>query len=120
MKDVVLVMGASVNTERYSNKAIKLLRKNQKNVVAFGLNEGIIDDVEIFNKLIKYDDIHTVSLYLSPKNQPSYYNYILSLEPKRVIFNPGTENADFSKILNEKNIKVEENYTLVMLNFGIF
>jgi hypothetical protein len=60
--------------------------------------------------------IHPVTLYLNPKRQVAFYNYIVSLKPKRVLFNPGTENLEFYTILNKNNIEYEEVCTLVLLS----
>ncbi len=113
-----LVLGASLKEIRYSNKAIKKLVANDIETVAFGLRKGIVDGIEIDTKLKRYKDIHTVTLYLNPKNQKEFYAYILSLKPKRVIFNPGTENEDFMEILKDNNISYEIACTLVLLSIG--
>lgn len=115
-----LVVGASPKEERYSNRAVKLLSKNSYDVYAFGLREGKIDTIDIFTEWPKTNDIHTVSMYVGPQNQDTYYNLILNLKPQRVIFNPGTENEVFSQMLNSEGIEVVEHCTLVMLNQGIF
>ncbi len=115
-----LVVGASPKEERYSNRAVKLLSKNSYDVYAFGLREGKIDTIDIFTEWPKTNDIHTVSLYVGPQNQDTYYHLILNLKPQRVIFNPGTENEVFSQMLNSEGIEVVEHCTLVMLNQGIF
>ncbi len=115
-----LVVGASENELRYSNRAIKLLRRYDKKVYAFGLREGKVLDVDI-NVEWPYDkDIHTVTLYIGPKHQSSIYDKVVAINPKRVIFNPGTENSEFENILKEKSIEVIENCTLVMLNSGLY
>lgn len=111
-----LVFGASLKSNRYSNLAIRKLVKYNKDVVAFGLKTGEVEGVHIEDELKMYDDIHTVTLYLSPPRQVEYYDYIVSLEPKRVIFNPGTENPQFYNILKQNNIGVEVACTLVMLS----
>ncbi len=116
-----LVLGASPKPERYSNKAVRLLRKFGHPVVAVGLRDAVIEDVPITRpEEVKEKDIHTVTLYLSPENQKAYYDFILSLQPKRVIFNPGTENPELKKLLEEKGIETVENCTLVMLRSGLF
>lgn len=120
MKDKVLVLGASSNAERFSNKAIALLKKNGKIVRAIGARDGHAHDVEIHKKADHYGDIDTVSMYLAPKNQHDYYDYIISLEPRRVIFNPGTENEEFAQRLRNSDIEVVEDCTLVMLNSKTF
>lgn len=116
MNKKTLVLGASLKPNRYSNYAIQRLVANHHDVVAFGLKKGMVSGVEIDKDLLPYEDIDTVTLYLNPKRQETYYNYIISLKPKRVIFNPGTENAEFYKILKEKNIAFEAACTLVLLS----
>ena len=111
-----LVLGASLNSERYSHKAILMLRKANIPVVAFGLKKGVVSDIEIETCLKSYKKIHTVTLYLNPKRQEAYMEYILGLNPKRVIFNPGTENPDFYKLLERYNIQYEIACTLVLLS----
>lgn len=111
-----LVLGASLNPERYSYKAILMLRKAKIPVVAFGLKHGVVGDVEIDTNLKLYTSIHTITLYLNPKRQLDYMEYILNLNPKRVIFNPGTENPAFFKLLERQNIAYEIACTLVLLS----
>ena len=116
----VLVLGASMNEDRYSNRAIKKLMAHGFEVVALGNKEGEVDGVEIKKELYPFENIHTITLYLNPQNQKAYYDYILSLKPKRVIFNPGTENAELQELLKQNNIEFEEACTLVMLGMGVF
>ncbi len=104
-----------MKSHRFSHKAVNKLVAKGHEVVAFGLKEGEINGVTIDTELVQYKDIHTVTLYLNPTVQPEYYDYILSLQPKRVIFNPGTENSEFCTTLHEKDIKCEVACTLVML-----
>ena len=115
MKNYTLVFGASLKEDRYSNRVIKKLRENKQEVVAFGLREGIVSNVTIATELINYEHIDTVSLYLSPKRQEAYYKYIISLKPRRVLFNPGTENNTFVKLLEENNIESDVECSLVLL-----
>lgn len=116
MNKKTLVLGASLKPNRYSNYAIQRLVANKHDVVAFGLKKGIVSGVEIDTDLLPYEDIDTVTLYLNPKRQEAYYDYVVSLNPKRVIFNPGTENSEFYKILEENNIGFEAACTLVLLS----
>jgi predicted CoA-binding protein len=115
MKKKTLVFGASLKPERYSNIAINRLRDYNHEVKAFGLRQGEVAGVTIDTDLLQYKAIDTVTLYLNPKRQEAYYDYIMSLKPNRVIFNPGTENPDFYKLLNEKHIEYEVACTLVLL-----
>ena len=116
MKNVTLVIGASTNPNRYSNIAIKRLIDKELEVVALGLRKGKVFNVIIDDEKKEYKNIDTVTLYLNPKRQEEYYNYIISLSPRRVIFNPGTENITFVKLLEENNIGSEIACTLVLLS----
>ncbi|MFY0603472.1 MAG: CoA-binding protein [Flavobacteriaceae bacterium] len=118
MKNTTLVMGASLKEERYSNMAIKRLRAKKIEVVAFGLKRGIVSDVTIDIDNIDYENIDTVTLYLNPIRQKEYYTYILHLKPRRVIFNPGTENHEFQKLLMANGIIAEVACTLVLLSIN--
>ncbi len=111
-----LVFGASLKFNRYSNRAIRKLIENKQQTVAFGLQNGEVAGVFIDTILKDYNDIDTVTLYMNPKRQAEFYDYIVSLHPKRVIFNPGTENPTFYKILEKNSIKVEVACTLVLLS----
>ena len=116
MKKKTVVLGASQNEERYSNMAVKKLVAHKHPVTAIGNKVGIINDTKIIKDHPLISDVDTVTLYLNPENQKPYYDYILSLHPKRIIFNPGTENEDLEKIANEKGIKTMEACTLVLLS----
>nr|WP_299345231.1 CoA-binding protein [Allomuricauda sp.] len=116
--DKTLVFGASPNPSRYSNIAISRLVENGIETEAFGVRSGTVSGIEIKNKLNEFQNIDTVTLYLNPKRQEEYYDYILALKPKRVIFNPGTENPEFGTILNDNGIEVENACTLVLLATG--
>lgn len=117
MTKKTLVLGASLKPERYSNIAINMLREYNYEVVAFGLRKGMVCNVEIITDLKHQSihNIHTVTLYLNAKRQASYYDFILSLKPERVIFNPGTFNEEFILLLKKNNISVEIACTLVLL-----
>jgi predicted CoA-binding protein len=110
-----LVIGASTNKERYSYKAIHSLVDKSHQVVAIGAKKGMAFDIPIETEKADFHAIDTVTLYLNPKAQQDYYDYILSLKPRRVIFNPGTENPELYKILEANNIKYEVACTLVLL-----
>lgn len=113
-----LVIGASENSERYSNKAIKLLVSLGYEVVAIGAKPGTASGIKFEKEMVPYENIDTVTLYINPKIQEPFYNYIISLMPKRVLFNPGTENAIFEKLLKDNNIETMQACTLVLLNTG--
>jgi predicted CoA-binding protein len=115
-----LVLGASSDTNRYSNMAVKKLKSYGHEVIAIGKKEDMIDDTKIVSQQPMIDNIHTVTLYLNPSNQKPYYDYILNLHPKRIIFNPGTENQEFEELIKSKNIEAIEACTLVMLSTGIY
>lgn len=116
MKKKTLVIGASLNPSRYSHLAINRLVRSEQPTVAIGLKKGSVNGVTIETEKLPFEDIDTVTLYLNAKRQAEYYDYILSLKPKRVIFNPGTENPEFYQILRENNIEFENSCTLVLLS----
>jgi predicted CoA-binding protein len=120
MAQKVLVIGASLKAERYSNIAINMLVDYGHELVALGLREGDVSGVVIQNNKINFEGIDTVTLYLNPVNQEEYKSYIIGLKPRRVIFNPGTENQSFWKTLQEKGIHVEVACTLVLLRTNQF
>jgi len=111
-----LVVGASLNPDRYSFKAINALRLAGHTVVAFGLKEGIVADVNIQKEWQFTADIDTVTMYVNPQRQVEFYNKIIALNPKRVIFNPGTENSEFEALLSMNKIETEQACTLVLLS----
>ncbi|MEN3322564.1 CoA-binding protein [Mariniflexile soesokkakense] len=116
MSKKTLVLGASLNPSRYSNFVIQKLVNNHIETVAFGRRAGVVAGVTINTELWPFENIHTVTLYLNAKNQKGYYDYIISLKPKRIIFNPGTENPEFYNILRQNNIPFEKACTLVLLS----
>jgi len=118
MSKKTLVIGASENPERYSNKAIMALRSHQHEVIALAKREGQVNDVSIQTTFPATEQVHTVTLYLGPRHQTEYYNAIIKLNPERVIFNPGTENPEFAAQLSASGIKAEEACTLVLLSIG--
>ena len=118
MKKTTLVLGASLKEYRYSNICVRTLVSASFPVVAIGLREGKIDHVNVMTGVPELQDIHTVTLYLKPENQNSWYDYILKLNPARVIFNPETENETFREMLNKAGIEVVEDCTLMMVQGG--
>lgn len=117
-KKKTLIIGASTNPERYAYKAAHRLRDAGHPIVNIGLREGEVAGEPIRPPGTKSEGIHTITLYVGPKNQSSYYPYILETQPKRVIFNPGTENQELMDLLSEKGIEPVIACTLVMLSTG--
>ncbi len=115
MSKKTLVFGASLKESRYSYKAIERLTNHNYDVVAFGLRKGTVFNVKIDTELKEYQSIDTISLYINPLRQKRYYDYLIRLQPKRILFNPGTENPEFYKLLKANNIFYEEACTLVLL-----
>jgi predicted CoA-binding protein len=113
-----LVIGATPDASRYAYIATKMLGDYDHKVVPFGIKKGAINGHIILNEPPQDLDFDTVTLYLGPQNQPQYYDYIIGLDPKRVIFNPGTENPEFEQMLTDKGIEPVEACTLVMLRTG--
>lgn len=116
----ILVIGASTNPARYSFLAVHSLRRHNYKVVALAKREGKVADIIIQTDTGKIGDIHTVTLYIGPERQPEYYEFLIQLNPKRVIFNPGTENSELAELLENNGIETLEACTLVMLNTGQF
>jgi predicted CoA-binding protein len=113
-----LVLGASPNHSRYSNKAVRSLLKRDYEVVPVGTKSGEIKELGILTGKPDVADVDTVLLYLSPNRQPEYYDYVVGLKPRRVIFNPGTHNQEFIDLLEENGIDAVEDCALIMLNAG--
>lgn len=120
IKKKTLVLGGSLKPARFSHRAIHMLVDYGYPVVSVGLREGQVAGVNIQKGFPVFKDIDTVTLYVGPKNQPVFYDYILRLNPKRIIFNPGTENKELESIATEKNIKTINYCTLIMLSEGSF
>lgn len=113
-----LILGASSNPARYSYLALNRLRNAGHKVEAIGKKEETVADVQIHKDPFPVTDIDTVTLYLNPQNQKPYYDYILSLRPKRIIFNPGTENETLEQLAQQNNIPTLHACTLVLLATG--
>jgi Predicted CoA-binding protein len=113
-----LVLGASQNPARYSYLAINKLRSHQHPVIAIGRKKGKVLDVEIDTEKKPMDTVDTVTLYLNSTHQKEYYDYILSLQPKRIIFNPGAENDELYNLAKTNGIQPMEACTLVLLSTG--
>ena len=115
-KKRTLVLGASDNPSRYSYLAIKRLRSHGHPVAAIGKKHTMVNDVTIDTEKKELENIHTVTLYLNPLRQKEYYNYILSLKPQRIIFNPGAENDELFDLATKNGISPIEACTLVLLS----
>jgi uncharacterized protein len=120
MSKKTMIIGASDNPERYACKAANALMSHNHPVVLLGRRSGNINGTEIINQRPAFTDIDTVTLYINPEIQKDWYAYIFDLNPKRVIFNPGTENAEFETLLRTKNIEATEACTLVLLSIGAY
>lgn len=121
MEKTTLVLGASPNPERYSYLAVERLRAHGRKVVALGARSGNIAGVPILtDPALVEKPIDTVTLYLGPDNQVKFFDFIIDLSPRRVVFNPGAENPVFERMLVERGIVVQRACTLVMLSAGTY
>ncbi len=118
MSKKTLVLGASPTPVRYSYKVVRRLVSNGHEVVAIGKFNGDIDSVPIQTEMVEIPDLHTVTIYLNPENQEPYIDYILDLNPQRIIFNPGSYNPKLEKLAKMAEIDVLEDCTLVMIETG--
>ncbi|MBP9068526.1 MAG: CoA-binding protein [Bacteroidia bacterium] len=117
MKPTVII-GASSNPERYSYKATMSLKAHGHKVYPVGVKHGDIEGEKILTNKPVPSDVDTVTVYLSAKNQKDWYEYILSLKPKRIIFNPGAENPELVEKAKTLGIESIEACTLVLLSIG--
>ena len=113
-----LILGASDNPSRYSYLAINALQSKGHHITAIGKRKGKVGIIEIETEKKEIEDLDTVTLYLNPDNQKQYYDYILSLHPKRIIFNPGAENQELMSLADKEGIQTQEACTLVLLSTG--
>lgn len=117
MKKTV-VLGASPNPSRYSNRAVKRLTSNGFEAVPIGIRKGEIEGISIVTDSPFVRNVHTITLYMNPERQKPHYDYMLSLQPERIIFNPGTENPELMRLAKENGINIEVACTLVLLSVG--
>lgn len=110
-----VVIGASPNTDRYSYKATISLVKHGHTVYPVGMRNGKIHELDIITYKPVIEDVDTVTLYVGPSHQDAWIDYIISLKPKRIIFNPGTENLAFESLAESKGIETMQACTLVLL-----
>ena len=113
-----LVLGASDNPARYSFRAMHMLKNHGHEVVPVGIRKGEVAGITIHTDRPQEKDIDTVTLYIGPQNQPGWYDYILGLQPRRILFNPGTENPELERLAHTRGIQTEEACTLVLLSIG--
>lgn len=113
-----VVIGASPNADRYSYKATISLQNHQQPVFPIGIRSGQINGLNIITDKPVLENIDTVTLYVGPDNQAQWIDYIFSLNPKRIIFNPGTENPEFETLAKNKGIEVLKACTLVLLSIN--
>jgi uncharacterized protein len=115
-----VVLGASPDFSKYSYKCVKSLIRHGHEAIPVGKNPGKIEGIEILTGTPQIPDVHTITLYLSPANQKEYYDYILSLNPSRIIFNPGTHNQELIDLAKEEDITVVVDCSLLLLNSDSF
>ncbi|MGM0580174.1 MAG: CoA-binding protein [Bacteroidota bacterium] len=122
MSKKTVIIGATTNPSRYAYFAADRLTNAGHKIVPVGIKKGEVFGEEILDirESPKVEDVDTITLYLGARHQPEYYDYLLSLNPKRIIFNPGTENPELVKLANEKGIETENACTLVMLGSGVY
>jgi len=120
MKKKTVILGASANPSRYAYLAAEMLHEGGHEIVPVGIKKGIIFGSGILDLRTKpvIKDVDTVTLYIGPRHQPEWYDYVIGLKPKRVIFNPGTENEDFENRVEASGAEALEACTLVMLRTG--
>lgn len=113
-----VVIGATENPARYANQATRSLLRYGHAVELIGLRAGTIAGHTIQTGQPTLNDVDTVTLYVGPQNQATLYDYVKAMKPRRVIFNPGTENPVFERELQQAGIEPIEACTLVMLSVG--
>ncbi len=120
MKKKVIVIGASTDVSRYSNKAVRRLLLNDFEVIAIGNKEGVIENVQIQTTPPSVDNVYAITLYINPQIQKQYFDFIIKTNPGFIFFNPGTENEELVNLAQQNNIKTREGCTLVALSVGGF
>jgi predicted CoA-binding protein len=114
----VLVLGASMSEDRYSNIAMRKLKLKGFSVFSIGIKKGNVESMEIKTEQFSIENLYAISVYLNATNQKGYYDYILQLKPEKVIFNPGSENKELEILLDQQGIPYEEACTLVLLSLN--
>lgn len=120
MSKKTVIIGATTNPGRYAYLAAEMLTEYKHEIVPVGIKTGVVFDKEILpiQSKPKIEAVDTITLYIGPQHQPEHYDYLLSLKPKRVIFNPGTENPEFEKLVEDSGAEVWQACTLVLLRSG--
>lgn len=113
-----LILGATTNPSRYANLAAHRLVSNGHKIINVGIKSGEVAGIPIEKAGVIHSDVDTITLYLGPERQPEYYDYILKTKPKRIIFNPGTENEELESLAKSRGIIPVEACTLVLLSTG--
>ena len=121
-KNTILVLGASTNVDRTSNLAVRRLIEKGFSVLALGKRGGVIEGIEIHKSPEELNNakIDTITMYLNANNQSAYYSWILKLNPRRIIFNPGAENPDLEALARNAGVETDNACTLVLLATGTF
>jgi len=121
MKKTVII-GATPNVHRYAYMAAESLTDHGHEIVPVGIKKGEVFDQSILNlkDKPKIENVDTITMYIGERHQDEWMDYIVNLQPKRIIFNPGTENAEFERYARKKGIEVEEACTLVLLSIGSY
>ncbi|MBL7873707.1 MAG: CoA-binding protein [Cyclobacteriaceae bacterium] len=120
MNKKTVIIGATPNRSRYAYLAAGMLLEYHNPIVPVGIKQGEVygENILPINDRLPIEGVDTVTLYIGPRHQPEHYDYIISLKPKRVIFNPGTENEEFEKLIEASGAVALEACTLVMLRSG--
>ncbi len=113
-----LILGATPNPQRYAYLAAERLRRAGHSIIPVGIKSGTVQGEEILNGQPDVPEVDTVTLYVGPRHQPAYYDWLLRVAPKRIIFNPGTENPELMRLAREAGIETVTGCTLVMLGTG--
>ncbi|THH41869.1 CoA-binding protein [Neolewinella litorea] len=115
-----LILGATPNPSRYAYLAAERLASRGHEIVPVGVKHGRVQGREILHGKPDVPEIDTVTLYVGPQHQPEYYDWLLRVAPRRIIFNPGTENPELGRLARENGIEVVHGCTLVMLAGGSY
>lgn len=117
-----VIVGSVPKPYRYAYQAAIMLQENNQDFVPLGIQKGEVLGQEILNvhDRPQIEDVHTLTLYVNSSRQKSWYEYLFSLNPKRIIFNPGAENQEFKMLAQNKGIECLEACTLVMLSTGVY